>query len=128
MIIVGDFNVDCMSPSRALFSKLLRIASSFVLSQAVLNPPITVTGIASVFDAASHVLSCTTIPPPSTSDNMGIFLSYKIPSASKQPRSSSKREVWCYSLGDFEKLKEMLDQIDWKYIIDETDMNVSWKS
>ena len=43
-------------------------------------------------------------------------------------KTFSKREVWYYSLGDFEKANEMLDQIDWKYIIDETDVHVSWKN
>ena len=58
---------------------------------------------------------------------MGIFLSYKIPSANKRPRSS-KREVWCYSHGDFEKANGMLDQIDWEHIIDENNVNVSWNN
>ena len=37
-------------------------------------------------------------------------------------------EVWCYSLGDFEKVNETLDQIDWEHIIDETNVNISWKN
>ena len=39
-----------------------------------------------------------------------------------------KREVWCYSLGDFERAKELLYQIDWKHIIDETDVDISWRN
>ena len=88
-ILVGDLNVDFMSPSRALFSKLQCIASSFVLSQAVTEPThYSHTGVPSIIDLAfvsrpSHVQSCTTISPLSTSDHMGIFISYKIPSANK---------------------------------------------
>ena len=34
-ILIGDFNVDVMSPNRPLFSKLMNITSSFLLSQIV---------------------------------------------------------------------------------------------
>ena len=42
-MLVGDFNVDFMSPSRPLFSKLQCIASSLYCHRLLLNPPITVT-------------------------------------------------------------------------------------
>ena len=122
-----------MSPNRPLFSKLQSIASSFVLSQVITEPThYSVTGVPSIIDLAfvsqpSYVQFCTTTPPLSTSDHIGIFLSYKIPSANKRPRSS-KREVWCYSHGDFEKANEMIDQIDWEHIIDENNVNISWKN
>ena len=132
-LLIGDFNVDFMSPNRPLFSKLQSIASSFVLSQVITEPThYSVTGVPSIIDLAfvlqpSDVQFCMTTPPLSTSDHMGIFRSYKIPSANKRPRSS-KREVWCYSHGDFEKANEMLDQIDWEHIIDENNVNVSWNN
>jgi len=49
-ILIGDFNVDVMSPSQPLFSKLMSIASSFLLSQAVVEPThFSHTGVPSIY-------------------------------------------------------------------------------
>jgi len=130
-ILIGDFNVDVMSPSQPLFSKLMCIASSFLLSQAVVEPThFSHTGVPSIIDLAfvsspSHIITCNTISPLSTSDHMGISISYKIPSANKRLRSS-QREVWCYSHGDFEKACESLDAVDWECITDVSDVDLCW--
>ena len=63
-ILVGDLNVDFMSPSRALFSKLQCIASSFVLSQAVTEPThYSHTGVPSIIDLAFVHLMSNLVPP-----------------------------------------------------------------
>ena len=52
-LLIGDFNVDFMSPNRPLFSKLQSIASSFVLSQVITEPThYSVTGVPSIIDLA----------------------------------------------------------------------------
>ena len=132
-ILIGDFNVDVVSPNRPLFSKLMNITSSCLLSQIVTEPThFSHAGVPSIIDLAfvsspTNVIACNTISPLSTSDHMGISISYKMPSANKRPRSS-QREVWCYSLGDFEKACEMLEEINWECIIDKTDVDVSWRN
>ena len=128
-ILIGDFNVDVMSPNRPLFSKLMNITSSFLWSQIVTEPNASVPSIIDLAFVSSptNVIACNTISLLSTSDHMGISISYKMPFANKRPRSS-QREVWCYSLGDFEKACEMLEEINWECIIDKTDIDVSWRN
>ena len=82
-ILIGDFNVDVMSPNRPLFSKLMNITSSFLLYQIVTEPThFSHAGVPSIIDLAfvsspTNVIACNTISPLSTSDHMGISIHTK---------------------------------------------------
>ena len=116
-LLLGDFNIDFLLQSHPLFSKLACITSSFLLHQVVCHPThFSYSGVPSIIDLCflshlSKLVSCNTITPLSTSDHMGIHLTYKLPNTSKKP-NTPRRSVWCYSLGDFEKACEMLLDID----------------
>ena len=74
-----------------------------------------------------HLVSCNTISPPSTSDHTGIHLTYKLPTTKKRPRTP-RRSVWCYSLGDFDKATEILYDVDWDTVTNESDIDLCWSN
>ena len=132
-ILVGDFNVDFLSPNRPLYHKLLSITSCFLLQQVVTEPThFSHLGTPSIIDLffvsnPTHLISCSTVSPLSTSDHLGILLTYKLPTTNKRPRSC-RRTVWCYSQGDYEKACELLDRVDWDQLMDEPDVDQCWQS
>ena len=132
-ILLGDFNVDFLSPNRPLFAKLLSITSCFLLEQVVTEPThFSHLGSPSIIDLAfvshpSNLVSCKTISPLSTSDHMGISLIYKLPTAFKRPRQC-RRTVWCYHLGDFAKASELLANVDWDQLTNEPDVDQCWQT
>ena len=127
-LLIGGFNVDFMSPSRALFSKLQCIASSFVLSQAVTESThYSHTGVPSVIDLAfvSRILSisCSILYHHPILVHLTIWefsspIKYYLLTNGHAPLPKGKYGVTL--LVTLKKANEVLDQIDWKYIIDET--------
>ena len=132
-ILVGDLNVDFLSPNRPLYDKLLSVTSCFLLQQAVTEPThFSHSGTPSIIDLVfvsnpTYLISCSTISPLSTSDHLGILLTYKLPTTNKRPHSC-RRTVWCYSLADFEKAREMLDSVDWVQLLDEPNVDQCWQT
>ena len=105
----------------------------FLLQQVVTEPThFSHLGTPSIIDLffvsnPTHLISCSTVSPLSTSDHLGILLTYKLPTTNKRPRSC-RRTVWCYSQGDFEKACELLDRVDWDQLMDEPDVDLCWQS
>ena len=132
-LLLGDFNIDFLSQSHPHFSKLVCITSSFLLHQVVSHPThFSHSGVPSIIDLCfvshpSNLISCDTIAPLSTSDHMGIHLTYKLPGTSKK-LNNPQRSVWCYSLGDFDKACEILLDIDWDTITNESDIDLCWRN
>ena len=58
---------------------------------------------------------------------MGIHLTYKLPTTNKRPRTPP-RSVWCYSLGDFDKASEILYDVDWDTVTNESDIDLCWSN
>ena len=58
---------------------------------------------------------------------MGIHLTYKLPTTNKRPRTP-RRSVWCYSLGDFDKACEILYNVDWDTVTNESDIDLCWSN
>ena len=129
--LVGDFNIDFTSHNHPLYCKLLSITSSFVLTQVVSEPThFSHAGVPSMIDLVftsclSNIIACNTITPLSNSDHMGILVPYKIPHTNKHA-NSLPREVWCYSLGDYAKACDMLDNIDWDCLLCKSDIDQCW--
>ena len=130
---LGDFNIDFLSQTHPLFSKLFCISSSFLLLRVVSHPThFSHLGVPSIIDLAFvsclyNLISCTTIPPLSNSDHMGIAISYNLPTNNKRPRTAP-RSVWCYSLGDFDKACELLENVDWDAITKDSDVDTCWNN
>ena len=122
-----------LSPNRPLYHKLLSTTSCFLLQQVVTEPThFSHLGTPSIIDLffvsnPTHLISCSTVSPLSTSDHLGILLTYKLPTTNKRPRSC-RRTVWCYSQGDYEKACELLDRVDWDQLMDEPDVDQCWQS
>ena len=96
-ILVGDFNVDFLSPNRHLYHKLLSITSCFLLQQVVTEPThFSHLGTPSIIDLffvsnPTHLISCSTVFPLSTSDHLGILLTYKLPTTNKRPAPAEEQ-------------------------------------
>ena len=116
-IFVGDFNVNFDNPSHPLYSNLCNVMSLFSLSQSVVGPTHVQNNTSSTIDLVfvsnpSLVNVCSTIPPLSNSDHLGILLDLK-----KKLKPSDKcqgRLIWRYSHADWEKACDSIltDDID----------------
>ena len=101
-VLVGDFNIDFSNCRHPLFPKLFSTTSSFSLYQIVkdfthFNPSGSHFIIGLVFISSPALLiSCSTIPPLSTSDHQGLHLCFRSYSSIKSLTSS--RLVWCYKM------------------------------
>lgn len=109
--IIGDFNIDFLSPPQLLYNKLLSVMSSFNLSQVISEPTRVVNDCSSLIDFAfvsvpGTVQLCETIPPLGNSDHLGIHLimSTKLKMNSQK---SQLRNIWRYNLADFDQAMEL---------------------
>ena len=99
-LLIGDFNVNFCNQEHYLFSYVSDILYSFSLCQVVpLYTHISPTGTKSLIDLAllsttEHLQHCTTVPPLSTSDHLGISLVLTWKSRTANPCKS--RRVWLY--------------------------------
>ena len=70
------------------------------------------------------------IPPLCNSDHKGILFKWKWRETTKRMRSKP-RTIWKYLMADFEMARNLLSEVDWDDIIDESDVNKSlrdWES
>ena len=101
-LLIGDFNVNFCNQDHPLFSDILY---SFSLSQVVTSHThVSPAGTQSLIDLAlllntEHLQYCTTIPPLSTSDHLGISLGLRWKSLAANPCKS--RKIWLYKDGDY---------------------------
>ena len=130
--IIGDFNIDFLSPPNFLYNKLLSVMSSFNLSQVISEPTRVVNDCSSLIDLAfvsvpGTVQLCETIPPLGNSDHLGIHLimSTKLKMNSQK---SQLRNIWRYNLADFDQAMELLDSMEWETLLDDNDVDVYWSS
>lgn len=120
-ILIGDFNVNFCNQEHYLFSHVSNILDSFSLCQVVPSyTHISATGTRSLIDLAfllntEHLQHCTTIPPLSTSDHLGILLvlTWKLRAATP----CNTRKVWLYKEGNYERACHLIDTTDWNTIL-----------
>ena len=83
ILLLGDFNVDFCNSQHFMFSHLNNLLCNFSLTQVVLSfTHVSPNGSKSLIDLAlladvSQLLNCSTIPPLSSSDHLGVSLSVK---------------------------------------------------
>ena len=82
-ILLGDFNVNFLNAEHSLFSYVSDVLYSFSLTQVVpSHTHVSPNGNVSLIDLAmlsdiEHLQFCTTVPPLSTSDRLGVSLALK---------------------------------------------------
>ena len=93
------------------YRKLFNILTPIVYLKLCLNPPTHVLMVAPphsyVITISSSVQSCKTIPPLSSSDDLGLQLQSQWKQAS-QPQCHSDRIIWRYAHADWQKLMTWL--------------------
>ena len=83
VFLLGDFNVNCLNTEHSLFSYVSDVLYSFSLTQVVpSHTHVSPNGNVSLIDLAmlsdiKHLQFCTTVPPLSTSDHLGVSLALK---------------------------------------------------
>ena len=134
LILLGDFNVNYLSPS-PLLNQLHVISDLFSLDQIVAQPthfspsgtpsPIDLVFVPSSFSS----YSCNVLPPISNSDHYSILFSLPLPATSSPAPSSpsTSHRVWLYHRADTLTMNELLSSIPWTSILSTTDVNHSWQ-
>ena len=131
-VMVGDFNIDFSNQNHPLFSKFHSIASSFLLYQVVKDyTHINLSGNHTTIDLAfvsslELLISCTTVPPLSSSDHLGFKLCFYI-TLPRHLLNCVSKTVWCYQEADFEKANNFLSQLQWDCLVnDQHGVDTSW--
>ena len=71
----------------------------------------------------SCLQSCTTLPPLSPSDHLGVSLAIKWKTPTK-PTCSKSRRVWIYKDADFLKARKIIQATNWKSLLsDDVDLS-----
>ena len=117
LIIIGDFNVN-FHPSHYMYAHLLELLCNFSLSQIAKCPTrFSSTGHSSTIDLVlvsrpNNVENCTSIPKLANSDHLGLFLTLKKYCPLKE--RVIRRQVWRYSLADFDRAAELIEMTNWE--------------
>ena len=120
-LLIGDFNVNFCNQEHYLFSYVSGILYSCSLCQVAPSyTHISPTGTKSLIDLAllsntEHLQHCTTIPPLSTSDHLGISLVLTWKARATNPCKS--RRVWLYKEGNYTRASQLIAQSDWNTIL-----------
>ena len=126
---IGDYNVNLLNKKHHLFSYINDILCSFSLSQVVPSyTHVSNSGVESLIDLAllsdvELLLNCTTVPPLSTSDHLGISvtLSWKVTKATR----ANSRKVWLYSRGNYTRACQIIEETDWDQILNGHDVDTA---
>ena len=111
-IILGDFNVNFLDQKSYLISYVRDVLDSFSFSQIVPSfTHVSPSGTKSLIDLAlllrtEHLQHCTTVPPFSTSDHLGVSISLQWKLRPANPTKS--RKIWLYNKVIILKLKNVL--------------------
>ena len=125
-ILLGDFNIDfCkfdhQQGAAKLYPGLSNLLSSFSLAQMMTEPTrLGKNGQGTLIDwvltsSPMNIQLCTTVPPLVNSDHLGIKLTMNWTRRSYY--ANKRRKVWKYSLADFEKAAQLIDDTDWDELI-----------
>ena len=72
------------------------------------------------------LISCTTVPPLSSSDHLGFKLCFYI-TLPRHLLNCVSKTVWCYQEADFEKANNLLSQLQWDSLVnDQHGVDTSW--
>ena len=109
-----------------MYAHLLEFLCNFSLSQIVKCPTrFSGTGHSSTIDLVlvsrpNNVENCTSIPKLANSDHLGLFLTLKKYCPLKE--RVIRRQVWRYSLADFDRAAELLEMTNWEMEFNSNDI------
>ena len=125
------FNVYFCNSQHFMFSHLNNLLCNFSLTQVVPSfTHVSPNGSKSLIDLAlladvSQLLNCSTIPPLSSSDHLGVSLSVKWGTCQKDTHTKP-RHIWIYKNADFAKTHGLIQQTDWDSLLsDNVDLSTS---
>ena len=125
LVLLGDFNVDYLSPQSALYKYFCNCISPFSLTQVVQTAThFTNSGNSSLIDLVflsdvSVLSCCSVIPPLANSDHNGVLLDLILPMPPQQ-LSTPARLLWNYAQADFNQARQLIDQTDWHSLLSES--------
>ena len=132
LILLGDFNIDNLSPSHYLYHHLSQIFDCFSLSQVNSTPThCTNNGHWTLIDLAilsspEHLSVCETIPPLGNSDHLGLHVVINRQAKQCVVRNNTRRQVWRYAQADFDSASLMLSNLDLNMTLDPDNISWSW--
>ena len=132
LILVGDFNIDTLSPNHYLYHHLSRILDCFSLSQVNSVPTHhSHDGHQTLIDLAllsspEHLTSCDTIPPLGNSDHLGLHILINRQTNQHALMRNTRRQIWRYAHANFDLASILLSNLDLDSILDLNDVNLSW--
>ena len=127
LILLGDFNVDFLSPSDPLQEQIQSISDKLSLKQVITAPtrvtPTTSTIIDHVYLSENLSLSsCNILPPLSGSDHNSVAVSLQLFPPYKK---ATRRKIWLYQNADFETANDTLQCFP-SALFPDDDVNAYW--
>ncbi len=117
-ILLGDFDVNFCNGNHPFYSRLYNMFSYFGLTQVVSEPTrIRPDETSSMIDliamsSPNLLLSCTTVPPLSNSDHLGLLLHSQWRHYNP-PVDHSPRALWMHKHADWTRARGLIEVTDW---------------
>ena len=132
LVLLGDFNIDTLSPSHHLYHHLSEILDCFSLCQVNSTPThCSHNGHWTLIDLAllsspEHLSVCETIPPLGNSDHLGLHVVINRQAKQSVVRNNTRRQVWRYAQADFDLASLLLSNLDLEATLDPNNISISW--
>ena len=132
LILLGDFNINYLSPTMFLYHHLQCILDCFSLKQVVSEAThYSPNGQQSLIDLVlmsfpERLISCDVIPQLGNSDHLGIQVHFLGKSKAVRVQNNPRRQVWHYNRADFNLAIYLLSDRNLDALIEPSDFNISW--
>ena len=132
LILLGDFNINYLSPTMFLYHHLQCILDCFSLKQVVSEAThYSPNGQQSLIDLVlmsfpERLISCDVIPQLGNSDHLGIQVHFLGKSKAVRVQNNPRRQVWHYNRADFNLAIDLLSDRNLDALIEPSDVNLSW--
>ena len=131
LVLLGDFNIDTLSPSHYLYHHLSQILDCFSLSQVNSTPThCSQSGRQTLIDlvllsSPEHLISCETIPPLRSSDHLCLHVVISGQARQNVIKSNTRRKIRRYAQADFDSASLLLSSLDLNTVLDPNNINIS---
>ena len=124
LILLGDFNIDILTPSHYLYHHLSQLLDCFSLSQVNFTPTHcsqngrqTLINLV-LLSSHEHLISCETISPLGSSDHLGLHVVISGQARQNVIKSNTFRKIWHYAQADFDSASLLLSSLDLNTVLD----------
>ncbi len=117
LVIVGDLNVNLLSNKRSHLSDIIdakHLRNTVIEPTRITNTTRTLLDPILISDDIHAMESGVTEFEHTVSDHKGTYIDIRIHELRDMCYT---REVWCYNKGDYARLNRLIDDIDWKVIL-----------